>query len=234
MPWDERTRLVFPEEEYGKMTQRHVLIVGVGGVGGAVLECMVRFGVKRITVIDFDAVDETNLNRQIISDISKVGMLKTEAARLRARRINPGVDFTGINMFLSAENMSVIGDLAPDYVVDAIDSVKSKLDLIEYCRKEGIPVISSMGTGNRFSPEGFVIDKVENSAGNGCGLSRVMRRELRKRGIEGHISLFNTRPPLSASTVSSHGRHAPGSTVFAPNAAGIMIARYVCERLGEM
>ena len=136
-------------------------------------------------------------------------------------------------MFIEKDNLHIISDLCPDYVVDAIDSVKSKLDLVQYCHENNIRIISAMGTGNRFAVDGFVIDTVENTAGNGCGLSRVMRQELRKRGVQGHISLFNRYPPQSKAVNSSNGRHAPGSTVFAPNLAGIMIAQYVCDKLGE-
>jgi tRNA A37 threonylcarbamoyladenosine dehydratase len=234
MSWDERSRLVLGDRTYEKITDHHVLIVGVGGVGGAVLEALARFGMKRITVIDFDTVDETNLNRQLISNRSNIGALKVDVAAERVLSINPDCDIKGINVFLNEENLTMIRDIQPDYVIDAIDSVRSKLDLIQFCRENGIPIVSSMGTGNRFSPEGFVIDKVENSAGNGCGLSRVMRRELRKRGIEGHVSLFNRFPPDSSRVRNSDGgRHAPGSTVFAPNAAGLLLASYVCRKLAE-
>ena len=233
MAWNDRTKMVLDEQTYDRICGKHIVLVGVGGVGGAVLECLVRFGIRRITVIDFDTVDETNLNRQIVSTTVTVGMLKVDAAVQRARSIVPDIDIRGIDLFLSEENMETIGSLEPDYVIDAIDSVKSKLSLIEYCRSRSIPIVSSMGTGNRFSPAGFGIDKVENSAGNGCGLSRVMRRELRKRGIEGHMSLYNLNPPLVTAARDSHGRHPPGSTVFAPNAAGILIAQYVCEQLAK-
>lgn len=233
MQFNQRTLMTMDEDEYNKIVRRHILLVGVGGVGGAALECLVRFGVKKISVIDFDTVDITNLNRQIISNTANIGQLKTDVAVSRALSINPQCDIKGYNMFLSAENMDFIGTLKPDYVIDAIDSVKSKLDLIEYCRKNDIKIISAMGTGNRFDISGFVIDKVENTAGNGCGLSRVMRQELRKRGIEGHISLFNTKAPKTKAVNTSGGRHAPGSTVFAPNLAGIMIAQYVCRQLAE-
>ena len=112
-----------------------------------------------------------------------------------------------------------------------IDSVKAKLDLIEFCHRENIPIISSMGTGNRLNCTGFVIDKVEKTAGNGCGLSKVMRQELKKRGITGHTSLFNTRPPESKAVNSANGRNAPGSCPFAPNVAGLMVAQYVVSQL---
>lgn len=233
MAFNERTLMAVEKDKYDKITNSHIVLVGVGGVGGAVLECLVRFGIKKITIIDFDIVDETNLNRQIISTKDTVGKEKVIVAKERALSINPECDITAYNMFIEKENLNIIKELKPDYLIDAIDSVKSKLDLIEFCHSNNINIISSMGTGNRFDISGFVIDTVEKTAGNGCGLSRVMRQELRKRGITGHISLFNKFPPQSKSVHSSNGRHAPGSTVFAPNIAGIMIAQYVCNELSK-
>ncbi len=233
MSFNERTLMIFEEEKYARIVNSHIVLVGVGGVGGAVFECLVRFGVKKITVIDFDTVEETNLNRQIISTVDNVGKIKVDVAKRRGLSINPECEINTYNMFIEKENLHIIGDLQPDYLIDAIDSVKSKLDLVQYCHENNIKIISAMGTGNRFATDGFVIDKVENTRGNGCGLSRVMRQELRKRGIQGHISLFNIKPPRTKAVNSSNGRHAPGSTVFAPNIAGIMIAQYVCDELGK-
>ena len=178
-------------------------------------------------------MDETNLNRQIISTTDTVGKIKVDVAKARGMSINPDCEITAYNMFIEKDNLHIISEISPDYVIDAIDSVKSKLDLVQFCHENNFPIISAMGTGNRFAVDGFVIDTVENTAGNGCGLSRVMRQELRKRGVQGHISLFNKYPPQSKAVNSSNGRHAPGSTVFAPNLAGIMIAQYVCDKLGE-
>ncbi len=233
MAFNERTLMAVDSNRYNKIVSKHILLVGVGGVGGAAFECLIRFGIKKITIIDFDTVDETNLNRQIISTTDTVGKIKVDVAKARGLAINPDCEINTYNMFLEKDNLHIIADLCPDYVIDAIDSVKSKLDLVQFCHENNIPIISAMGTGNRFAVDGFIIDTVENTAGNGCGLSRVMRQELRKRGVQGHISLFNKYPPQSKAVNSSNGRHAPGSTVFAPNLAGIMIAQYVCDKLGE-
>lgn len=233
MAFNERTLMTVERERYDRIVNSHIVLVGVGGVGGAVFECLVRFGIKKISIIDFDTVDETNLNRQIISSVNTVGKIKVDVAKERALSVNPDCEINTYNMFIEKDNLHIIKDISPDYVVDAIDSVKSKLDLIQFCHENDIPVISAMGTGGRFSVDGFVIDTVEKTAGNGCGLSRIMRQELRKRGIEGHLCLFNKYPPQSKAVNSRGGRHAPGSTVFAPNLAGIMIAQRVCEELGE-
>lgn len=134
---------------------------------------------------------------------------------------------------LTGDNLDFIKELGADYIIDAFDTVKAKLSLIEFCHKNNIKITSAMGTGGRFSVDGFTIDTIDKTAGNGCGLSRVMRTELRKRGITDHICLFNKYPPESKTTKDGNGRHAPGSTPFAPNIAGIMLAQYVCEQFAE-
>lgn len=231
MDFSQRTRMVVGEENFDKVANKKICIVGVGGVGGAALEGLVRFGIRNIVIFDFDTVDITNLNRQLISTYDVVGMKKTEVAAGRAKSINPDINIETFDIFIEKDNLDLIKQANPDYVIDAIDSVKAKLDLIEFCHRENIPVISSMGTGNRLNCTGFVIDKVEKTAGNGCGLSKVMRQELRKRGITGHTALFFTRPPESKAVNSSNGRNAPGSCPFAPNIAGLTVAQYVVSQL---
>lgn len=231
MEFTRRTKMVVGEDAFEKACNKKVCIVGVGGVGGAALEGLVRFGIKNIVIFDFDTVDVTNLNRQLISTADAVGKSKTEVAAARAKSINPDINIKTYNIFIEKDNLHLIKEQQPDYVIDAIDSVKAKLDLIQFCHMENIPIISSMGTGNRFSCSGFVIDKVEKTAGNGCGLSKVMRQELRKRGIAGHTALFYTRPPESKAVNSANGRNAPGSCPFAPNIAGLAVAQYVVSQL---
>lgn len=233
MDFCERTVMVVGQEAFLKATAKTVCLVGVGGVGGAALEGLVRFGIKNIVIFDFDTVDVTNLNRQLIATAQNVGSAKTDAALARARAINPNINITAHNVFIQKDNLSLIKQSKPDYVIDAIDSVRAKLDLIEFCHTEKIPVISSMGTGNRFDCSGFVIGTVEQTAGNGCGLSRVLRSELKKRGILQHTALFNTKPPSVKTVHSENGRNAPGSCPFAPNIAGLMLAQYVTARLME-
>lgn len=231
MDYSQRTKMVIGEDNFSKVCRKKICIVGVGGVGGAVLEGLVRFGINNIAVFDFDTVDISNLNRQIITNQNVIGQKKTSAAYQRAKSINPDINIICHDVFIDKDNLNLIKEENPDYVIDAIDSVKAKLDLIQFCHTENIPIISSMGTGNRFNCFGYVIDKVENTAGNGCGLSRVMRRELKKRGINGHTALFYKNPPESTNVNSQNGRNAPGSCPFAPNIAGLAIAQYVISKL---
>lgn len=231
MDFSQRTQMVVGADRYEKVINKKICIVGVGGVGGAALEGLVRFGFKNIAIFDFDMVDITNLNRQIISTAAAVGQKKTLVAAERAKSINPDINIETFDVFIEKDNLGLIKSVKPDYVIDAIDSVKAKLDLIEFCHRENIPVISSMGTGNRLNCTGFVIDKVEKTAGNGCGLSKVMRQELKKRGITGHTALYYTRPPESKAVNSANGRNAPGSCAFAPNIAGLAVAQYVVSQL---
>lgn len=233
MSFNERTLMAMGEEKYNKIVNHHVLLIGVGGVGGAVFECLVRFGIKNISIIDYDTVDETNLNRQLISSVDNIGKLKVDVAKARRAQINPNITVNAYNMFVDRDNLQFIKDLNPDYIIDAFDTVKAKLALIEFCHKNNIKIVSAMGTGGRFSVDGFTIDTIDKTAGNGCGLSKVMRVELRKRGITDHMCLFNKYPPESKTTKAGNGRHAPGSTPFAPNIAGIMLAQYVCRQFAE-
>ena len=205
MEFTQRTQMVVGEDRFEKVINKKICIVGVGG---AALEGIVRFGFKNIAIFDFDTVDITNLNRQIISTRDAVGKNKTEVAAARAKSINPDVNIETFDVFIEKDNLNLIKDLKPDYVIDAIDSVRAKLDLIEFCHRENIPVISSMGTGNR-----------------------LMRQELKKRGITGHTALFYTRPPESKAVNSANGRNAPGSCAFAPNIAGFAVAQYVVSQL---
>lgn len=231
MDYTQRTVMVLGQDSFDKIINKTVCIVGVGGVGGAALEGLTRFGIKNIVIFDFDVIDVTNLNRQIISNSENIGDKKTEAAVKRAKLINPNINITANDVFIEKANLNFIKDARPDYVIDAIDSVSAKLDLIEFCREEKIPVISSMGTGNRLDCTGFVIDTVEGTAGNGCGLSKVIRSELKKRGIANHMALFNKNLPEAKNVNRQNGRNAPGSCPFAPNIAGLMIAQYVVAQL---
>ena len=180
--WQKRTEVLIGKEKLDKLKNSHVTVVGLGGVGGYVAVLLARAGVENFTLIDFDNVEETNLNRQIIATQNTLGMPKTEALSQLLKSINPCVNLTLINERLTTDNLERLINKDADYVVDAIDSVKDKTDLCDYCYKNKIKIISSMGSGNRISvPEYQVLDiyKTEND-----GLAKVMRKKLKERGVK--------------------------------------------------
>ncbi len=225
--WLERQNRLVGEARTGWLAESRVAVVGLGGVGGAAFEALVRCGVGHILALDGDVIDLSNLNRQLLATRETVGQPKCLAAAARAALINPECEVTAAQVVLDPENLNRVFDYRPDYILDAIDGVTAKLALIEQAKKRGVPVITSMGTGNRTSAEGFVIADIEQSAGNGCGLSRVMRRELRKRGINGVTALFNKNPPQTP----LDGGRAPASVSFVPPVAGYLLAGYVARAL---
>lgn len=223
-PWLAREAALIGEEAVERLTGSSVLLFGVGGVGGTVAEGLIRAGIGRLTVVDHDTVAESNLNRQIIADTASVGRLKVEAAAERARAINPDIEVIPLAEFAAPDNVEAIFDRAkPDFVADAIDCVTAKLAIIALAKKRGIPVISSMGTGNRLDPGHFMITDISKTMG--CPLARVMRKELRDRGISGVDVLWSDEEPVKTGTRS------PASISFVPSCAGYMIAGHIIRRL---
>ena len=180
--WQKRTEVLIGKENLDKLKNSHITVVGLGGVGGYVAVLLARAGIENFTLIDFDKVEETNLNRQIIATQNTLGMPKTEALANLLKSINTCVSLTLINERLTTDNLNRLINKDADYVIDAIDSVKDKTDLCDYCYKNKIKIISSMGSGNRISvPEYQVLDiyKTEND-----GLAKVMRKKLKERGVK--------------------------------------------------
>ena len=180
--WQKRTEVLIGKENLDKLKNSHITVVGLGGVGGYVAVLLARAGIENFTLIDFDKVEETNLNRQIIATQSTLGMPKTEALSNLLKSINPYVNLSLTSERLTTDNLNRLINQDADYVIDAIDSVKDKTDLCDYCYKYKIKIISSMGSGNRISvPEYQVLDiyKTEND-----GLAKVMRKKLKERGVK--------------------------------------------------
>ena len=224
MPWTDRTRMLIGQAALDRLAGSHVAVFGLGGVGGYVLEALVRCGVGKLTLIDGDMIDETNINRQILATRPVIGMAKAKVARHRALEINPDCDIQALELFYCADNEDKIDFSAFDYVADCIDTVASKLIIIEKCISLGVPVLSSMGTGNKLDASKLVIADIGKTSV--CPLARVMRRELRKRGIEHVKTLFSTEEPLK-----SEGMSTPGSVSFVPSAAGLLIAGEIIRDL---
>ena len=226
-----RTRLLLGDGAMEKLNAANVAVVGLGGVGGSCAEALARCGVGSLILMDNDTFDITNLNRQIFATVSQIGRLKTEAARDRLLSIVPELNLSLLPQFFGEETKELLFSLHPDIIVDAIDTVTSKLCLAQECRKRGIPLISSLGTGNRMDPSAFRIGKIEDTGGCGCGLARVMRQECRKRDIPGLDVLYSTEIPYTVSVEQLNGRHSPASVSFCPPAAGYLIASWVVKNI---
>lgn len=204
-----------------------VAVFGLGGVGGTAAEALARSGVGRVFLYDADFVKPSNLNRQIIATHKTVGMPKVEAMAERLYAINPEIDLVPKHMRITPESEIPWEEF--DFALDCIDTVTSKLFLIENARKNGIEIASAMGMGNRMHPECVMITDISKT--HHCSLARVMRRELRLRGIEHLTVVFSTEETLPIVVATEHARHAPASSPFVPPVAGYMLAAYAVRRL---
>ena len=232
--WLARTELLIGTQAVAQLQQAKVAVIGIGGVGGAAAEALVRAGVGNLLLIDHDTVDVTNLNRQLFTTANNIGCSKCEAGKARLLSINPNCNITVSEAFYAADNREPLLNYQPDFVIDAIDTVSAKLDLIVTCNQREIPLISCLGTGNRLDPTQFVIGDIADTAkyGCGCGLARVMRRELRKRGITSHPVVYSTEMPKTlVCPDSSNGRHSPASISFCPPVSGYLLASYAVKQL---
>ena len=218
-----RTEALIGTEALERLKKSHVAVFGVGGVGGYVTEALARSGIGELTLIDNDTVKESNINRQIIALTSTLGELKTEAFRKRIHDINPDIKVNIHNVFYLPETKDEIDFSSFDYVVDAIDTVSGKIAIIEKCDEEKIPVISSMGTGNKLNPTAFKIADISKTSV--CPLARVMRYELKKRGIKKVKVLFSEENPVKQQM------RVPASISFVPSVAGLIIAGEVVKDL---
>ena len=227
-----RTRLMLGDDAVNRLASARVAVFGVGGVGGYVVEALARSGIGALDLIDNDTVSESNLNRQIIALHSTIGKYKTEVAAERVHDINPDCSVVCRNMFFLPENRNEIDFSQFDYVVDAIDTVSGKLALIECAQSFGVPVISSMGAGNKLDPTAFEVADIYDTLV--CPLARVMRTECRKRGIKHLKVVYSKEPPMNvpeAAANEQNKKRAPGSVAFVPSVAGLIIAGEVVKEL---
>ena len=225
-----RTALLIGEEGVEKLKNSRVAVFGVGGVGGYVVEALARSGVGALELIDKDVVSVSNINRQIIALHSTVGRLKTEVMSERVKDINPACQVSVRNLFYLPETAAEFDFSSYDYVVDAIDTVSGKIALIEQANKANVPVISSMGAGNKLDATAFEVSDITKTSV--CPLARVMRRELKKRGIEHLKVVYSKEEPLPSSlTDEESGKPIPGSIAFVPSVAGLIIAGEVIKDL---
>lgn len=228
----ERTELLLGTEAMKKLKSSRVAVFGAGGVGGYVIEALVRCGIGELDIIDKDRVAVSNINRQIIANSDTVGMYKTEAAAKRAALISPDTIINVHNIFFTPETSDQFDFSEFDYVVDAVDTVSAKLELAVRCYEAGIPIISSMGAGNKLHPEMFEIADIYKTSV--CPLARVMRRELKKRGIPKLKVVYSKEEPVSPAVIRKDeetGKIIPASISFVPSAVGLIIAGQVIRDL---
>ena len=227
-----RTELLVGEEGINKLHNSKVIVFGIGGVGSFVVEALTRAGVGNVLLVDNDTICISNLNRQIHATQATVGMIKVEAMKERVISINPKCNVEAKQVFITADNISEIIPSDVDYVVDAIDTVTSKLALAEYCYKNNINIISSMGTGNKMDPTQFRVSDVFKT--KVCPLAKVMRHELRKRGVKKLKVVYSEEMPMTPDNgraVPSAKRQTPGSISFVPPVAGMIIGGEVIKDL---
>ena len=223
--WLMRERMLIGDEAINRLAASRVLLFGVGGVGSYVFEALVRAGVGQLTIVDADKVELSNLNRQLIADTTTLGMYKVDAAAERAVRINPEIIIDRRAVFADEENIcELIDSASPDYIVDAIDTVSSKLEIIRAAKERGIGIVSSMGTGSKLDPTRFRIADISKT--HTCPLAKAMRVSLRKLGIEHCDVLFSDEPPIKG-----NGERIVGSVSFVPSAAGLIIAGHAVKCL---
>ena len=223
-----RTKGLLGEAAVDRLLRARVAIFGIGGVGGYVAEALARTGIGALDLVDSDTVSESNINRQIIALHSTVGQPKTEVARARLLDINPQLKITVHNLFFLPETADKFDFSQYDYVVDAVDTVAAKIELVRRANAAGVPIISAMGTGNKLDPTALRITDIYKT--EGCPLARTVRSICRREGIKKLKVVFSPEPP-AGTTYAENGRHAPASAVFVPAAAGLAIASAVVTDL---
>ena len=222
--WLQRQNALIGEVATDKLRGNRVMVFGIGGVGSFVTEALCRAGVGSLVLVDGDTVSESNINRQLIADTTTVGKYKASVGAERVKIINPDCDVHYEAVFADEGNtFSLLEKYSPDFIVDAIDRVSTKLLIAEWAYKHNTRIVSSMGTGNKLDVSKFRIDDIKKTSV--CPLARVMRRELKNRGITGIPVLFSTEDPVKT------GQRVPASISYVPSSAGLMIAGYVINEL---
>lgn len=227
-----RTELLFGKEKVERLKNARVAVFGIGGVGGHVVEALARSGVGSLDLIDNDTVALSNLNRQIIATHKTIGMLKTQAAKERILDIHPECVVRCHDMFYLPETADSFDFKQYDYVVDAIDTVSGKISLVEQAQAAGVPIISSMGAGNKMDPTAFKVADIYKTSV--CPLAKVMRHELKKRGIKKLKVVYSEEAamtPLVNNESVNGRRQTPGSNAFVPSVVGLIMAGEVIKDL---
>lgn len=219
-----RLEKVIGKDKVDDLGQKCVLVIGCGGVGGYVCEGLARSNIGRLIIVDFDVVDVTNINRQIIALESTIGQKKVDVLEKRLKDINPNLDVVKIDSFIGVDNIEVLFKDKLDYLVDACDSIKTKLALIDECLKRKIPFVSSMGTGNKLDPTKLDVVDIRKTVND--PLARIIRKYVKDKKIKDKVMvLSSTEVPVKT------GERTPGSTAFVPGTAGLILASFVVRNL---
>ncbi|MFI3325124.1 MAG: tRNA threonylcarbamoyladenosine dehydratase [Clostridia bacterium] len=230
-----RTALLLGDDAIKKLNKSRVAVFGIGGVGGHVCEALARSGVGNLDLFDNDTVSLSNINRQIVALHSTIGKSKTQIMAKRVKDINPNANVVTYDMFFTPENSHEIDFSVYDYVVDAIDTVSGKIEIIRKAKEVDVKVISSMGAGNKLDPTAFEIADISKTSV--CPLARVVRKKLKELNIKDVKVLFSKEeamtPFLSTESKGSAGRPVPGSTAFVPSVAGLIIGGEVVKDLAK-
>ena len=231
-----RTEMLLGDGTIDVLTATRVAIFGIGGVGGYALEALVRCGIGEIDVIDADNVSESNINRQILATSDNIGQRKVDAAIERCKSIDPNVKINPVYAFYSPENADEFDLTKYDYIIDAIDTVASKCELISRANAIGVPIVSSMGTGGKLDPTALEVADINKTSV--CPLARAVRTELRKKGIKKLKVVYSKEEPIKRTVIDTHGgqtvHRAPGSVIFVPATAGLILAELVvCELISK-
>ena len=230
-----RSEMLFGKSNIEKLKEKRIAIFGIGGVGSYVLEALVRMGIENIDIIDNDVVSVSNINRQLIALHSTLGEYKTDVAYKRCKDINENCNIRCYKQFYLNNDDNTFDFAKYDYVIDAIDTVAGKIQIIEAAKAADVPVISAMGAGNKLDPSAFKVADISRTSV--CPLAKVMRRELRRRGISHVKVVYSEEEPIKpeydedAEIKGTGGRPAPGSIAFVPSAAGLVLAGEVIKDL---
>ncbi len=228
-----RTKMVIGESGILRLEQAHVAVFGIGGVGSFAVEALARAGIGKITMVDFDTIATTNINRQLHALEDTIGLYKVDVMKERILKINPDIEVTALRILYNDETCTSIFSERFDYVIDAIDMITWKMHLIEYCTLNEVPIISSMGTGNKMDPTKFIVaDLYETSV---CPLAKVLRHELKKRGVKKLKVIYSTEVPVKPDQLDYNPdnlrKQTPGSISFVPSVAGLILASQVIRDL---
>ena len=228
-PEHSRTAALIGTEGFFRLQKTSVAVFGIGGVGGHLAEALARAGIGHIHLIDRDVVSLSNINRQAVALHSTVGQPKAEVMAARIRDINPDCDVTSSVCFYLPENAHEFDLASYDFVADCVDTVAAKIELSVRCEAIGTPLIAAMGAGNKLHPESFRISDISKTETD--PLARIMRRELKKRGVKKLLCVWSDEPPIPANILGDDGRPAPASIACTPSAMGLIMAGEIIRRL---